>query len=66
MKIKKIDEVTDLTKNIAFLETAFDAIGNCSSNDPFMRARLYHLQVQIQDLTSAFDDKRNFILNSTI
>jgi hypothetical protein len=60
----KLDEVTELTKNIAFLEAAFDAITNCSSNDANMRARLYHLQVQIQDLTTAFDDKRTFILNT--
>jgi hypothetical protein len=58
---KKTSEVEEFNKNIALLESAFDLIGKCTTSDRFMQARLYNVQVLIQNITSSFDEKRDFL-----
>lgn len=57
-------ETQELSKNIALLESAFNLVGSCTTPDRFMQARLYSIQVLIQDITSAFDEKINFLTNN--
>ena len=57
-------DTQEFSKNIALLESAHDLIGKCTTPDRFMQARLYNLQVLIQDIASAFIEKREFLTNN--
>jgi hypothetical protein len=57
-------DTQELSKNIALLEAAFNLVGDCSTPDRFMQARLYNIQVLIQDITSAFSEKKDFLTNN--
>lgn len=57
-------DTQELSKNIALLESAFNLVGDCTTPDRFMQARLYNIQVLIQDITSAFSDKKDFLTNN--
>lgn len=57
-------DTQEFSKNIALLEAAFDLVGSCTTPDRFMQARLYNIQVLIQDITSAFSEKKEFLTNN--
>jgi len=57
-------DTQELSKNIALLEAAYDLVGNCTTPDRFMQARLYNIQVLIQDIKSAFTEKKDFLTNN--
>ena len=57
-------DTQELSKNIALLEAAFDLVGDCTTPDRFMQARLYSVQVLLQDITSAFSEKKDFLTNN--
>lgn len=57
-------DTQELSKNIALLEAAFNLVGDCTTADRFMQARLYNIQVLIQDITSAFNEKKDFLTNN--
>ena len=57
-------DTQEFSKNIALLQSAHDLIGKCTTPDRFMQARLYNLQVLIQDITSAFNEKKEFLINN--
>ena len=57
-------DTQELSKNIALLEAAFNLVGDCTTPDRFMQARLYNIQVLIQDITSAFTEKKDFLTNN--
>jgi hypothetical protein len=57
-------DTQEFSKNIALLEAAFNLVGDCTTPDRFMQARLYNIQVLIQDVTSAFSEKKDFLTNN--
>jgi hypothetical protein len=54
-------EILTLNSGIDYLEDAFDLVGKVQTTDRFMQARLYHLQLLIQNMVSDFSDKKDSI-----